>query len=682
MPSVISGFLSKRGAGRANVRQDISNYKGMIMPVTKCEPETTRKASRKSAKTQETALSALLAQTAEVSVPLASLIKSPLNVRTVPYSAESVSELADSIKGVGLLQNLVVHALPGDRYGVAAGGRRLAALNMLAERNILPADWPVRVKVIPQELATAASMTENGQRRDMHPAEQIAGFRAMAQEGKTPAQIGDLLGYSPRHVQRMLKLADLAPVILDALAEDRITTEHCQALALENDTARQVQVFEAACQSGWGGKPEVQTIRRLVTESEVAVAGNSKFRFVGADAFSPDELRTDLFSDDGDGYVDRVALDAALLEKLQAVAEHLREAEGWRWCAGRMEPVGECREDAGTYRNLPEPEAVLTEAEDERLNELMARYDALENQCEESDLLAAEMKLIDCMAKVRAWTPEMRAGSGVVVSWRYGNVCIQRGVQLRSEDDVADDADRTEQGLESASVEEISLPLLTKLTSERTLAVQAALMQQPDKSLALLAWTLCLNVFDSKAHSSPARIRLECGHYALTSDAPSGKEGAAFMALMAEHSRFAALLPKGWERDMTTFLSLSQEVLLSLLSFCTACSLNGVQTRECGHTSRSPLDSLETAIGFHMRDWWQPTKANFFGHLKKPQIIAALNDAGLSGAARDAEKMKKGDAAEHAEFHMKDNRWVPGWMCAPRPQTDATEHTTNLADAA
>ena len=654
------------------------------MPVTKCEPETTRKASRKSVKTQETALSALLAQTEEVSVPLDSLIKSPLNVRTVPYSAESVSELADSIKGVGLLQNLVVHALPGDRYGVAAGGRRLAALNMLAERGIIPADWPVRVKIIPQELATAASMTENGHRRDMHPAEQIAGFRAMAQEGKTPAQIGDLLGYSPRHVQRMLKLADLAPVILDALAEDRITTEHCQALALENDTARQVQVFEAACQSGWGGKPEVQTIRRLVTESEVAVAGNTKFRFVGADAFSPDELRTDLFSDDGDGYVDRVALDAALLEKLQAVAEHLREAEGWEWCAGRMEPVGECREDAGTYRCLPEPEAVLMEAEEERLNELMARYDALENQCEESDLLEAEMKLMRCMAKVRAWTPEMRAGSGVVVSWRYGNVCVQRGVQLRSEDDVADDADRTEQVQEKASVEEISLPLLTKMSSERTLAVQAALMQQPDKSLALLAWTLCLNVFGSGAYSNPAKIRLECEHYSLTSDAPSGKEGAAFMAMMAEKARLAALLPEGWSQDMTTFLSLSQEVLLSLLSFCTACSIHGVQTRNCGHTSRSPLDSLETAIGFHMRDWWQPTKTNFFGHLKKPQIIDALNDAGLSGVARDVEKMKKGDAAEHAEHHMKDNRWVPDWMCAPRPQaeTETTEYRDNQADAA
>ncbi|HGG1337658.1 TPA: ParB/RepB/Spo0J family partition protein [Escherichia coli] len=655
------------------------------MSVTESKAKTERKSSRKAAKTQETALSALLAQTEEVSVPLASLIKSPLNVRTVPYSAESVSELAESIKGVGLLQNLVVHALSGERYGVAAGGRRLAALNMLAERGIIPADWSVRVKIIPQELATAASMTENGHRRDMHPAEQIAGFRAMAQEGKTSAQIGDLLGYSPRHVQRMLKLADLAPVILDALAEDRITTEHCQALALENDTARQVQVFEAACQSGWGGKPEVQTIRRLVTESEVAVVGNSKFRFVGTDAFSPDELRTDLFSDDGDGYVDRVALDAALLEKLQAVAEHLREAEGWGWCAGRMEAVGECREDAGTYRSLPQPEAVLTEAEEERLNELLTRYDALENQCEESDLLESEMKLIHCMSRVRAWTPEMRAGSGVVVSWRYGNVCVQRGVQLRSEDDAADDADRTEQVQEKASVEEISLPLLTKMSSERTLAVQAALIQQPEKTVALMVWRLCSCVFDyCNTTLHPFRIQTEEYHRRLTSDAPSGKSGQAWLSLMKEKTRLEALLPENWQKDFTTFFTLDGQTLMRLMVFCTACSVDGVQTRECGHTSRSPLDTLETAIGFHMRDWWQPTKANFFGHLKKPQIIAALNEAGLSGAARDAEKMKKGDAAEHAEHHMKDNRWVPGWMCAPRPQaeTETTEYRDDQAEAA
>lgn len=53
------------------------------MSVTESKTKTERKSSRKPSKEQETALSALLAQTAEVSVPLASLIKSPLNVRTV-----------------------------------------------------------------------------------------------------------------------------------------------------------------------------------------------------------------------------------------------------------------------------------------------------------------------------------------------------------------------------------------------------------------------------------------------------------------------------------------------------------------------------------------------------------------------------------------------------------------------
>lgn len=49
-------------------------------------------------------------------------------------------------------------------------------------------------------------------------------------------------------------------------------------------------------------KKVMVNIRNLITESEVAVKDNTKFRFVGADAFSPDELRTDLFSDDEGGY--------------------------------------------------------------------------------------------------------------------------------------------------------------------------------------------------------------------------------------------------------------------------------------------------------------------------------------------------------------------------------------------
>ncbi|ECD1624938.1 ParB/RepB/Spo0J family partition protein [Salmonella enterica subsp. enterica serovar Oranienburg] len=655
------------------------------MSVTNSNAKSAVKTSRKAknaASASNTVLSAVLAQTEEQHIPLSALVKSPQNVRIVPYSAESVRELADSIKGIGLLQNLVVHALPDGLYGVAAGGRRLAAMNLLATENTIHPDWPVRVKVVPDNLATAASLTENGQHLEMHPAEQIAGFRAMAAEGKTPAQTGDLLGYSPRHVQRMLKLAELAPVILEALAADKITTEHCQALALEDNPDRQVQVYEAACREGWNNKPEVCVIRNLITDSQVSTLNNSKYTFVGEKAFSGDEIRADLFSDEQGGFVDKLALDTALLEKLQWVAECLKEAEGWAWCAGRMEPVSRYGEDTEVYRIQDEPDAVYTEQEQQRLDELQELYDENQTASDETDTMESEIEAIECAAQLRAWTLEMRAQSGVVVSWRHGEICVQRGVSLREQTETEDEpAQVPVYERQPEPVDEISVPLLTRMCAERTLSVQAALMQQPEKSLALLAWTLCLNVFSSGAYNRPAQISLNCKHYSLTKDAPSGESGVAFVTLLQEGKRLETLLPEGWTQDFTTFFTLSAKDLTALLSFCTACSLDGMQMRGAGGTTRSPLDKLEIALAFHLRDWWQPTKADFFTGLKKPQIIAALNEAGLTGAARDAEKMKKGDAAELAEDKMRDNRWVPVWMRAPDAENDVSDTENGSADA-
>jgi ParB family chromosome partitioning protein len=48
--------------------------------------------------------------------------------------------------------------------------------------------------------------------------------------------------------------------------------------------------------------------------------------------------------------------------------------------------------------------------------------------------------------------------------------------------------------------------------------------------------------------------------------------------------------------------------------------------------------------------------------MKLPHIVQALSQAGLAGAAQDAAKMKKKDAAEHAEHFLSKIRWVPEWM--------------------
>lgn len=59
------------------------------------------------------ALVQVLEQTPIEYVPLSRLVKSPLNVRLIPYSVESVTSLANTIAPLGLLQNLVAHDLEG-----------------------------------------------------------------------------------------------------------------------------------------------------------------------------------------------------------------------------------------------------------------------------------------------------------------------------------------------------------------------------------------------------------------------------------------------------------------------------------------------------------------------------------------------------------------------------------------
>ncbi|EOU4020335.1 ParB/RepB/Spo0J family partition protein [Salmonella enterica] len=658
------------------------------MSITDIKAKAPKKTStKKITKAQEQKLKAALEAAVTEYVSLAELVKSPLNVRTIPYPVDSVRGLADSIGSLGLLQNLIVHTLADGKFGVAAGGRRLTAMQLLAQEGRLAGDHAVMVKRVSEDIAALASVAENEQRAAMHPAEQIAAFRTLAAQGKTPAQTGDALGFGSRHVQRMLKLANLAPSLMDKLAQGELSVEQCQALCLEDDHARQVEVFESV-KAGWPNAP-AHLIKRAITETEMRT-DSPKFCFIGREAYEAagGYIREDLFSqDDGDSTADKGLVERLVQEKLERIAHDIRQQEGWKWSRGRAERIWYHGEDANEFVRPEEPEPVYTPEQQQRLDELREQWSHYDTRCDETDALEAEIDALELAAKISAWTDEMRSGAGVMVSLYEGRVYVQRGVRLKA--DVPEDAEESSATAVLTSrrpdvAEGISVPLLTRMSSERTLAVQAALMQQPEKAVALMVWRMCTCVFAGCVTTThPFRISLTVSHSALTENAPSGKSGAAFESLMAEKERLKALLPAGWEKDFTTFLPLSGEVLMSLMAFCTACSVDGVQTRDNGHTSRSPLDTVEAAIGFHLRDWWQPTKDNYFGSLKHAQIVAALKEAGLTGAAGDAEKMKKADAAGHAEHFMQHTRWVPAWLKGPEPAGDAGNTSgNNTAQAA
>nr|WP_283092564.1 ParB/Srx family N-terminal domain-containing protein [Providencia rettgeri] len=74
-------------------------------------------------------------------LPLSALVQSQLNVRKRPIDEKALLELADSIQAVGVLQNLVVYPMDNDVYGVAAGQRRLLALQQLVTKGHLASSY-------------------------------------------------------------------------------------------------------------------------------------------------------------------------------------------------------------------------------------------------------------------------------------------------------------------------------------------------------------------------------------------------------------------------------------------------------------------------------------------------------------------------------------------------------------
>src|SRR3546814_3948771 len=94
-------------------------------------------------------------------------------------------QLRADIAARGLLQNLVVRKAKRGKFEVEAGGRRLAALQALAEEGTLPETHEVTCLVIEGEESEVreASLAENFQRLAMNPADEAQAFASIIDAG-------------------------------------------------------------------------------------------------------------------------------------------------------------------------------------------------------------------------------------------------------------------------------------------------------------------------------------------------------------------------------------------------------------------------------------------------------------------------------------------------------------------
>ena len=123
-----------------------------------------------------------------------------------------VTELAESIKVNGVLQNLTVVPLigeitkkwDGESYRVIIGHRRLAAAKLAGLEEL-----PCVVVEMSEREQLSTMLTENMQRSDLTVYEQAQGFQMMLDMGDTVEDIAEKSGFSTTTVRRRVKLLEL-----------------------------------------------------------------------------------------------------------------------------------------------------------------------------------------------------------------------------------------------------------------------------------------------------------------------------------------------------------------------------------------------------------------------------------------------------------------------------------------
>ena len=140
--------------------------------------------------------------------------------------AESLAELALSIKEQGVMQPILVRPVDGGRFEIVAGERRWRAAQQAGLREI-----PALVKNVPDQAALAVSLIENIQREDLNPLEEARGLQRLIDEfGLTHDAAAKAVGRSRSAVSNLLRLIALAPPVQEYLLAGAIEMGHARAL--------------------------------------------------------------------------------------------------------------------------------------------------------------------------------------------------------------------------------------------------------------------------------------------------------------------------------------------------------------------------------------------------------------------------------------------------------------------
>ena len=682
------------------------------------------------------------------SVKLSNLSLSAINVRTASEETLEIESLAADIEARGVLVNLLVSPAGKSRgrFEVFDGGRRWRALNLLAQQGKIALDTydvPVRVLKADEATLSETSLAASFHQMKLTPAEECRAFQHFISKGADVDGVAKRLGVTVRFVEGRLRLAQLAEPIFDALAQGKITLDLAKAYGAASSQARQLLVWNS-----YGASPNysVDTIRRQIL-SETIRSNEPIALLIGADAYvaAGGKIDADLFSDEGDKWINPEIAQGLASELLEAEAKRLGEDAGLAWVRPLVST--DIYTAARQLHRVSLPTAPLSEDEDARLTAIAERLQAIddlsdsgqeftEEECQaieaEGDALEAEARDIrrrpqilpdELRSRVGAFLTLTKAGQMVLDTTYYSEtpLTITAVEPAASDGECGDDSDHDDTDAQSDDgagdspastwrIEErpvstqpvpaamagpdgkqLSQVLYDQLAMQRRDVLGAALLSHPALALDYMLFLMV----DAREHSgsgSGATIRASLPQNPMPVDAIPASRAAAHIAEAYD------ALDGSWTKHadkvarFEAFRLLADDTKAAWLAWVVATSLEAKDSYSA--TVQNALQNrLATIMDVDVAQWWRPTSANFFDRVPKGALMSVLHEVGgptlssryASGKkpeiSSSCQKLFAGEAIVEAEVAQAALAWVPAAMRFPNTPAPSLDKETTDADA-
>lgn len=192
-------------------------------------------------------------------IPVEAIVPNPNQPRTT-FDDESIAELAQSIREVGLIQPLVVRR-QGRQYELVAGERRLRAcksLGMEAVSCIVEED-------LKEESSAMMALIENLQREDLHFIEEAQCYYALLNNYRlTQEELAKRLGRSQSSIANKLRVLRMSGAVKEAVRAADLSERHARAILKLKDEAAQLAVIDKAREKGLSVKDTEKLVEKTL----------------------------------------------------------------------------------------------------------------------------------------------------------------------------------------------------------------------------------------------------------------------------------------------------------------------------------------------------------------------------------------------------------------------------------